>query len=452
MKLTLLTVAAVASLCLGALPCPCQEVKEQAGLKREQVVGGIAFPPEDRKWTRITGKVKVLDAHTLLYEDGTEVDLNGVSDAPDLGQQGLIGDTFYPLGREAAAVLRNVIGDNPVTCFVDRGHVEGKKMRIASAFVGETNLNIEMVRNGWAISHHSGMDPWEVIARENKRGMWRGRFLVPGRWRKGERLPGEVRETEAERKALATLKEFDPRITVDQKKPGTPVVGIAFRANLGKVADDDLVHLKAFPDLRTVDLPSKPITDAGLEHLAALTQLEELNLAWSKVTAAGVVRFVKERTKLRRLGLSGVPLRDEDLASLKGLTDLRDLSLRGSLVTDKGLKHLEPFTKLQNLSLMSTGVGDAGLVHLKALTDLEDLDLDRTSVTDAGLKHLEGLTRLRRLQVAQTAVTDAGLEHLRGLSNLTSLNLRGTAVTKEGVDKLQQQLPQLQVGFGPAPR
>ena len=48
-----------------------------------------------------------------------------------------------------------------------------------------------MVRNGWAIAHHSGITAWEIIARENKRGLWRGKFIVPERWRKGERLPGE---------------------------------------------------------------------------------------------------------------------------------------------------------------------------------------------------------------------------------------------------------------------
>ena len=31
----------------------------------------------------------------------------------------------------------------------------------------------------------------EIIARENKRGLWRGQFIAPKRWRKGERLPGE---------------------------------------------------------------------------------------------------------------------------------------------------------------------------------------------------------------------------------------------------------------------
>ena len=44
---------------------------------------------------RITGPVKVLDAHTLLYSDGTEVDLNGSMDAPELGQKGVTGDKVY---------------------------------------------------------------------------------------------------------------------------------------------------------------------------------------------------------------------------------------------------------------------------------------------------------------------------------------------------------------------
>jgi endonuclease YncB( thermonuclease family) len=155
------------------------------------VNGGIAFPPEKRMWTRITGKVKVLNAHTLVFEDGTEVDLNGGIDAPELEQKALIGDSFYPCGKEAAEFLRKLIGDRAVACFATPEHVEGEKVRVATGFVGETNLDIEMVRNGWAISHHRGMDTWEIIARENKRGLWRGKFVVPERWRKGERLPGE---------------------------------------------------------------------------------------------------------------------------------------------------------------------------------------------------------------------------------------------------------------------
>ena len=137
---------------------------------------------------RITGKVKVLNAHTLVFDDGTEVELNGGMDAPELDQKGLVDGAFYPCGKEAAEFLRKMIGDQRVTCFVFGK--KGDKVR-GDCFVEETHLEIEMVRNGWALAHHEGMEAWQAIAREKKRGLWRGEFVAPERWRKGERLAGE---------------------------------------------------------------------------------------------------------------------------------------------------------------------------------------------------------------------------------------------------------------------
>jgi endonuclease YncB( thermonuclease family) len=116
------------------------------------------------------------------------VELNGTIDAPEPEQTGLIGDSFYPCGKEAAQFLQKLIGDQPVTCFT--GAKSTNRLR-GDCFVGETKLQIELVRNGWAIARHSSMEEWEVIARENKRGLWRGQFVLPERWRKGERLPDE---------------------------------------------------------------------------------------------------------------------------------------------------------------------------------------------------------------------------------------------------------------------
>jgi len=157
---------------------------------REQVQGQWRFPGE--KLFRITGRVKVVDAHTLRYEDGTTVNINGGMDAPELGQQGLIATNLYPCGKEAAAFLEKIIGERPVTCYSDGDdRIDTKSLGRADAFVGETNVGVEMVRNGWALADHSGMAAWEVIARDNKRGLWRGSFVIPSKWRKGERLPQE---------------------------------------------------------------------------------------------------------------------------------------------------------------------------------------------------------------------------------------------------------------------
>jgi endonuclease YncB( thermonuclease family) len=169
-----------------------QAAKDTSKVVKERVRGGIVFPAEKRMWTRITGKVKVVNPYTLRFDDGTQVCLSRAIDAPELEQKGLIGGSFYPCGKEAAEYLKKLIGDRPVTFFGDReGEERVGKRPAGSCFVGETNLEIEMVRNGWALSHHSGMDAWEIIAREKKRGLWRGKFVAPERWRRGERLPGE---------------------------------------------------------------------------------------------------------------------------------------------------------------------------------------------------------------------------------------------------------------------
>src|SRR5262249_37091582 len=58
-------------------------------------------------------------------------------------------------------------------------------------YVGDQDIVHELLVNGWALAQHSGEQPAEVIARENKRGLWRGRVIDPDDWRAGKRLPGE---------------------------------------------------------------------------------------------------------------------------------------------------------------------------------------------------------------------------------------------------------------------
>src|SRR5262249_16940838 len=82
---------------------------------KDTINGAIAFPPEKRMYSRIIGRVEVVNAYTLRFGDGTEVCLSRAIDAPDLEQKGLIGESFYPCGKEAAEFLRKLIGDQPVT-------------------------------------------------------------------------------------------------------------------------------------------------------------------------------------------------------------------------------------------------------------------------------------------------------------------------------------------------
>ena len=157
--------------------------EEKPKVVRDRVKGSIHHAGGKSEWQRITGKAKVLDARTLLFEDGTRIPLLLV--APDLDQMGKLDGSLYPCGKEAAAFLRKLIGDRPVSCFLVEA--QGKWF----GYVGDTNIEHAMIINGWALAHHSGMNGAEIIARENKRGLWRGQFLDPDDWRAGKRLPGE---------------------------------------------------------------------------------------------------------------------------------------------------------------------------------------------------------------------------------------------------------------------
>jgi endonuclease YncB( thermonuclease family) len=158
--------------------------------------------------------VTVIDANTLQFGDGTRTQAAGVTDAPDLDQNAMIDGKLYPCGKEAAEFLKKLIGDRPVSfyAFGDRLERDAQNRLRGSCFIDDTSLGAELVRHGWALAHHSGVTPYEVFAREKKRGLWRGEFVIPELWRKGQRLPGEPPEVEAERQAFAALAEFKPAV------------------------------------------------------------------------------------------------------------------------------------------------------------------------------------------------------------------------------------------------
>jgi endonuclease YncB( thermonuclease family) len=154
--------------------------QEQPKVVKDTVKGSMHHG-SGGSWERIVGKVKVIDALTLEFADGTRMSLDMV--APDPGQHAKIDGKLYPCGREAAEFLRKRIGDRTVSLFYREGNTR--------PYLGDENLEHTMVINGWALADHSSLHAAEIIARENKRGLWRGEFVDPVEWRQGKRLPGE---------------------------------------------------------------------------------------------------------------------------------------------------------------------------------------------------------------------------------------------------------------------
>jgi hypothetical protein len=60
------------------------------------------------------------------------------------------------------------------------------------------------------------------------------------------------------------------------------------------IGDDDLVHLKAFPELSILNLDGNAITSRGLAHLQALPKLSCLSIRITKLKPADVLKFQAE--------------------------------------------------------------------------------------------------------------------------------------------------------------
>ena len=86
-----------------------------------------------------------------------------------------------PAEKWALAHLKSLIASRQVSCV---GHELDKYERLlAVCSTADTELNQEMVLQGWAISF-GDYEREEAIARQNASGIWRGKFVSPDKWRR----------------------------------------------------------------------------------------------------------------------------------------------------------------------------------------------------------------------------------------------------------------------------
>ena len=143
----------------------------------------------------ISGIPKVVDGDTL-HIDNYKFRLEGI-DAPEMRQQCkkesfkisfFIGFTFYKdysCGRVSKEKLITKIDTTEIKCI--SSSKDRYKRYIATCYKGKTNLNQWMVRNGFAIAYRRYSKTYvsdEEFAKENKLGLWKGKFMEPEKWRK----------------------------------------------------------------------------------------------------------------------------------------------------------------------------------------------------------------------------------------------------------------------------
>ena len=143
----------------------------------------------------ISGIPKIIDGDTV-HINNNKFRLEGI-DAPEMKQQckkeflkisSLIGFTFYKdysCGKVSKDKLIEKINGSQIKCIYKSK--DRFKRYIATCYKQKANLNKWMVRNGFAIAYRKYSKkyvPDEDFAKENKLGLWRGKFINPEIWRK----------------------------------------------------------------------------------------------------------------------------------------------------------------------------------------------------------------------------------------------------------------------------
>lgn len=150
----------------------------------------------------VEGRATVVDGDTIAV-DGAEhrIRLWGI-DAPE-GRQTCDDATGkrYLCGSGSAEALARLIGRNGRVACEERDRDRYNRI-VAVCTINGRDINAEMVRQGWAVDYIQYSDgayaDQEAEARDAKRGLWAGAFVMPWDWRAGKRLPSEGGD-EAER-------------------------------------------------------------------------------------------------------------------------------------------------------------------------------------------------------------------------------------------------------------
>ena len=145
--------------------------------------------------TSITGHAEVTDGDTIKINT-FKIRLNGI-DAPEKKQKCkrpyleifiFIFYEDYSCGQKSTEALIKKINNQKITCKIS--NVDYFKRLIGECYKRKINLNAWLVSNGHAVAfrkYSKKYVPEEIIAKQEKRGIWQGNFEMPWDYRKSKK-------------------------------------------------------------------------------------------------------------------------------------------------------------------------------------------------------------------------------------------------------------------------
>ncbi len=143
----------------------------------------------------VSGYAKVTDGDTIKI-DTFKIRLDGI-DAPEKRQKckrqylTIFMFTFYEdylCGQKSTEALIKKINSKKITCKIY--DVDYFKRLIGECYKRKTNLNAWLVLNGHAVAYRKYSKKYvskEIIAKQEKKGIWQGKFEMPWDYRKSNK-------------------------------------------------------------------------------------------------------------------------------------------------------------------------------------------------------------------------------------------------------------------------
>ena len=160
--------------------------RTDAGSDRVESRRGETIPSD------LAGRARVIDGDTLEV-GSARVRLFGV-DAPERAQSCVAGSRPWPCGRQATQALAGRIDGRSVACEVRDRDRYGRIVAVCRQ--GGKDVNAWLVREGWALAYRQYSPTYideEAAAKAARRGVWKGEFVPPWDWRRGNRLKAASR-------------------------------------------------------------------------------------------------------------------------------------------------------------------------------------------------------------------------------------------------------------------
>ena len=155
----------------------------------DDVLDRIASPTAHASRPTLSGRASVVDGDTLDV-GGVRIRLHGV-DAPESRQTCVAGGRRWACGERATRALAGLVAGRTASC-EERDRDRYGRI-VAVCFSAGRDVNAWMVSQGLALAYRRYSRDYvgeEASARDARLGMWRGDFVPPWDWRRGERLAG----------------------------------------------------------------------------------------------------------------------------------------------------------------------------------------------------------------------------------------------------------------------